>query len=450
MKKKMMYYLLAALLLAALLAGCGQDQGESPSPPAPSVPQETAPEPSNPAPSAPQETTPEPSSPAPSAPQETAPEPSSPAPEISASASPSVADGRVRMSEGDIPKLEPYAEMMQIIAPVLDWERYISEDIIIGAELFDPEDISTFCYESNLIFEGSEELAEQIMEAGKNPGLGVRALHEQGITGAGVNVAIIDQNLLQDHPEYADRVAAYYDSGCNAPEDDGSLHAPAVLSILAGETMGVAPGAKVWFAAAPAERDAAYYADSLRWIIQQNKELPEGEKIRVVSVSAAPQGNGGWFINANQWTEAVAAAEAEGIMVLDCRSTAKTGFVFSSYGDPDSPEDVTKYQPGYPNNDNRDYYTAHWANTLFAPSSLHTTAQEYLPGLYTYMYWGVGGQSWAVPYVAGVLALGWQVNPDLDAQTMRDLLFQSAWVNEKGCHMIDPPAFIELVRETKG
>jgi hypothetical protein len=35
-----------------------------------------------------------------------------------------------------------------------------------------------------------------------NPGLGVRELHEEGITGKGVTVAIIDQNMILDHPEF--------------------------------------------------------------------------------------------------------------------------------------------------------------------------------------------------------------------------------------------------------
>ena len=56
--------------------------------------------------------------------------------------------------------------------------------------------------------------------------------------------------------------------------------------------------------------------------------------------------------------------------------------------------------------------------------------------------------SWSVPYVAGVLALGWQINPELDAEAMKELLLQSAWVDGRGCHMIDPPAFIELVQAT--
>jgi hypothetical protein len=35
-------------------------------------------------------------------------------------------------------------------------------------------------------------LTNEIMEEGKNPGLGIRSLHSQGITGKGISVAIID------------------------------------------------------------------------------------------------------------------------------------------------------------------------------------------------------------------------------------------------------------------
>ena len=39
------------------------------------------------------------------------------------------------------------------------------------------------------------------MENGKNPGLGIRALHGQGITGEGVSVAIIDEAIFLEPPE---------------------------------------------------------------------------------------------------------------------------------------------------------------------------------------------------------------------------------------------------------
>jgi len=57
------------------------------------------------------------------------------------------------------------------------------------------------------------------------------------------------------------------------------------------------------------------------------------------------------------------------------------------------------------------------------PCSGRTTAeQEDDPGQNSYVYWGRGGLSWSIPYAAGVLALGWEVRPDLTPEEMRDLL----------------------------
>ena len=63
-----------------------------------------------------------------------------------------------------------------------------------------------------------------------------------------------------------------------------------------------------------------------------------------------------------------------------------------------------------------------------------------------YTYWGVGGLSWGIPYAAGVLALGWQLRPDLMPEQMLDLLLETAAKNDLGFPCIDPPAFIEAVQ----
>jgi subtilisin family serine protease len=198
-------------------------------------------------------------------------------------------------------------------------------------------------YEFNewTILLGNEETQARIMENGKNPGLGVRSLHAQGITGKGVNVAIIDQNLLLDHPEFAGKVI-YYDTGCEQPKDSGSMHAPAVTSLLVGNTMGTAPGAKAYFAAAPSWRgDSEYYAKGLYWIIEENKKLSADKKIRVVSVSAAPSGPGSPFTaNNNMWDEAVLTAQQNGIVVLDCRNDPKTGIIAHAFYDPKDPDTI--------------------------------------------------------------------------------------------------------------
>lgn len=347
--------------------------------------------------------------------------------------------------------LKPYDD----IGELLQRKDTYANKYVFEQNQYKPKDIHTYSFDDKIIFKGSEALASQILEEGKNPGLGINNLHKQGITGKNVNVAIIDQFMLTDNPEFTGRIVAYYDSGCNPPKDSGSYHGPSVTSILAGKTIGVAPEVNVYYAAAPSwEKDAKYFADCLNWIIKQNNTLPKSQKIRVVSVSSAPTSADNWYKNGELWEKAVAEAQKDGIFVIDCRTGQDVGqgtaFVFSSYCDLADKDNVSKYKPGYPKADtnNGDNYSDEcWKSELFAPASLRTCAQEYATGIFSYRYDGSGGQSWAVPYVSGVLALGWQVNPNLDGKTMKNLLFQTSWVNVDGLHFINPPAFINAVRK---
>ncbi|UCF17182.1 MAG: hypothetical protein JSW59_06930, partial [Phycisphaerales bacterium] len=281
---------------------------------------------------------------------------------------------------------------------------------------------------------------KQILAYGMNPGLGVRVLHRQGITGKGVNVAIIDQPLLPDHPEYNGKIVAYHDTGCNG--NKSSMHGPAVASLLVGTNCGTAPDARVYYVAAPSwTADAAYEAKALDWIIQQNAKLPASKKIRIVSNSGAPSGSGSPYDkNGQMWDQACARAEANGIMVLDC--TSHRGFISRCWYDTKDPESVDKCTPGGPKVGLQVDLT-----DIHVPSSCRTTAQHYdFHGRNSHIYWGRGGLSWSIPYCAGVLAMGWQIRPDLSPAQMKELLFASAHVRESGAKIIHPAAFITLVR----
>ena len=280
-----------------------------------------------------------------------------------------------------------------------------------------------------------------IMTNAMNPGLGVRALHQQGITGAGVNVAIIDQPMYLDHPEFAGKIVAYYDTTGSGP--DSSMHGPSVTSLLVGENCGTAPEARVYYVAAPSWlRDAAYYADGLDWIIAQNEALHASEKIRVVSVSAAPSGENSPFLYNNvMWDETCARAEATGILIIDCSD--ERGLTNRGWYDPNDPENVVKFTaavPGYPPSGS--------SEGIYLPVS-RTMAEESFEGDFSYHYTCRGGLSWTVPYCAGVLAMGWQVQPELSKEQMVDLLFQTAYLNPDGAQIINPPAFIDLLLENK-
>jgi len=45
-----------------------------------------------------------------------------------------------------------------------------------------------------------------------------------------------------------------------------------------------------------------------------------------------------------------------------------------------------------------------------------------------------------------VLALGWQIRPEIEPERMRDLLFKSAYIHKSGERIINPNGFIRLVR----
>jgi hypothetical protein len=282
---------------------------------------------------------------------------------------------------------------------------------------------------------------EAILAAGMNPGLGVRELHKQGITGKGVAVAIIDQPLFQDHPEFTGKIVKYYDTGCGS---ESSMHGPAVTSLLVGTNCGTAPDAQLYYVAAPSWlQDSAYYAKGLDWIVEQNAALPASQKIRAVSVSAAPSGPGSPFTKNNQmWDLACDRAKKAGILVLDC--TQDKGFVGPGWYDPNSPEDVTLCNAGFPGRPGPSS-----ADHIVAPCSVRTTAQEYEKGDCSYTYWGRAGLSWSIPYCTGFLAMGWQVAPELTAEEMKELLFKSAYVNPSGEKFINPGKFIEMVKERK-
>jgi hypothetical protein len=281
----------------------------------------------------------------------------------------------------------------------------------------------------------------KILTDAMNPGLGVRELHKQGITGKGVNVAIIDQPLYLDHPEFAGKIVEYYDTGCGT---ESSMHGPAVASLLVGTNCGTAPDARLYYAAAPSwKRDTAYEARALDWIIEQNEKLPASEKIRVVSVSAAPSSPNVRDKNQYMWGQACTRAEAAGIIVLDC--TREHGFIGPCWYNARFPDNVTQCTPGFLRIE--DFRPR--PDTILVPTSPRTTAEQYDKGKFAYQYDGRGGLSWAIPYCAGVLAMGWQIRPDLPAEQMKELLFNSAYTKKDGAKIIDPKKFIRLVKTAK-
>lgn len=266
-----------------------------------------------------------------------------------------------------------------------------------------------------------------IMEVSKNPGLGLRRLHGEGIDGANVGIAIIDQPLIVGHREYASQIRMYEEIGI-APGTEAQMHGCAVTSIAVGKSVGVAPGADLYYISAwnvdwglkdnEFTYNFTHYAKAVRRIIELNKELPPGRRIRVIAMQT------GWNPDQKGYEDieaAVAGARSAGIFVVSSNLFQYSAMKFHGLdrnpaSDPDRPE---SYLPGR-------FYAKSFFNReageigmvadfykdrLMIPMDARTTASP--TGKDDYVFYRDGGWSWVTPYIAGVYALAAQVDPGI-------------------------------------
>jgi hypothetical protein len=259
--------------------------------------------------------------------------------------------------------------------------------------------------ERNLVFDPLE-----ILESGKDPGLGLRALHARGIDGRGVGVAVIDQPLLPSHTEIEGRVKIIAELGVEGfgPQ----MHGLAVASLAVGRTCGAAPGASLYYASvaswAAESVGNRYNVQALEGVLDLNKD--SGANIRVVSVSS---GMFRHYAHFDEWRALLERAEAEGVLVITCdlEATRLQYGLLRPLGDRDSPEGYTAG-------------TYARKGDLLVPGDGRAYASHL--GRDAYAYAPVGGMSWAAPWLAGLAALGFQANPSLGPAEIRGYLLESA------------------------
>jgi hypothetical protein len=260
---------------------------------------------------------------------------------------------------------------------------------------------------------------QKIMESGKDPGLGVRQLHIQGITGSGVGIAIIDQPMLVEHQEYMSQLKLYEEINVD-PSTESQMHGPAVASIAVGKTVGVAPEANLYFiadwpgtfdGAGGFDYDFSYLAKAVRRILEINKSLPSGRKIRVISMSI------GWKPDRKGYSDIVAAvneAKESGIFVVSMSIHDTYGWNMMGLGRSPlaDPNEFYSYMPAvFWSGEYYDDPNILSPDTLLIPMDARATASP--TGNKDYAFYSVGGMSWTAPYLAGIYALACQIDPEI-------------------------------------
>jgi hypothetical protein len=275
---------------------------------------------------------------------------------------------------------------------------------------------------------------QKIMELGKNPGLGLRGLHQRGITGRGVRIAILDQPLLVDHQEYADRLQLYEE--IHIPHGmSPQWHGPMVASVAVGKTVGVAPEAELFYIAQLNYDQENRGSPTLRYLVQGiyrlleiNRQLPPDNKIRAISISK------GWTQSDKDYAmvaEAVQKAQAEGIlMVFTSVELFNGGYDIHKLGRPPfaNPDAFGSYGPAI--SDTRRYWEEDVSSAddlhpkeFYVPTDSRTTASPL--GIDEYVFDRNGGSSKYPPYVAGIYALAAQVDPTMTPERFWALVVET-------------------------
>jgi hypothetical protein len=201
------------------------------------------------------------------------------------------------------------------------------------------------------------------------------------------------------------------------------MHGPAVASIAVGKTVGVAPGADLYYVAETHgvfktngfDWDFSYLARSIDRILEVNEKLPTPNRIRVISISVgwSPQQKG-----YDEVTASVERAKNAGLFVVSSSlsETYERKFNFQGLGreplaDPDRHE---SYRPAAWWLDQ--FYSGAGSagasrEMLLVPMDSRCTASPTSPT--DYVFYREGGWSWSIPYITGLYALACQARPDI-------------------------------------
>lgn len=301
----------------------------------------------------------------------------------------------------------------------------------------------------------SDLTPEELMESAKYPGMQIKDLHDKEITGKNVHVAIIDQCMGKalDHPEYKDAIAEFKtffpEEIVNSDDYSGtSFHGSFVTGLLAGKNTGIAPDVKLHYIEVPIFGDAKYFADALNYIIDKNQNVPDAEKIRIVSVSSAPSATAGITMkNGELWESAMKRAKENNILVLDTLESIQ-----SCYLDYKNVDDVTKCflsertVKSLKDNEEKFLSTLRSCDSIYdlicVPCGCRTFPEVQSPGIYSYAY-QCPSQSGSVPVLSGILALGMQVRSEISNDDLIQILYDTSHKNSEGFRIVYPLSFVQ-------
>jgi len=278
------------------------------------------------------------------------------------------------------------------------------------------------------------------LKRGMDPGPGIAQLHRKGYTGKGIKVAVIDKPINPEHDEFKARMH-YTEVFEGDIMNKLHFHGIACASVVAGAMCGILPEAEIYYFAVPDNgKNSINYLSAMDTLLAINSGLTGEDRIRVVSISDAidysiPEVK-------ERWPKLMDMAVAQGLVVV-LSSREFTHKYFTWGGAP----------PGTDNNNASDYTispfvagdAAFYAGKILIPTDYRCTASNSARD--SYVYRGRGGFSWALPYISGLLGMGWSIAPGMSADELYSVMLESYWETSQVFSVIDPVSYINMVED---
>ena len=283
----------------------------------------------------------------------------------------------------------------------------------------------SFCrlaFDSKTIFSPNQKNIfhpEILLEKGKSFGLGLNNLHNVGLDGKGINVAIIDWNFNYNNPEMimsnGKKKILYYDNSKSSQKSCDGYHGKTVSSLLAGNSVGVSPNSNIYYFAIddiPSDEDKI---DIFNKIIELNKE---GKNIQIISMSSCLNDRSSEKKYANLLRES-------GVELISSNTFFDNNFTYfdrnnyldiSDYNNFEIPvflkQKIISECPYSLENKNEllKCYTTFTKGYVHVPCGGRTTLQIEGNG---YQYIATSCASYSIPQVAGLFAIAKQLDPNI-------------------------------------
>lgn len=294
---------------------------------------------------------------------------------------------------------------------------------------------------------------KEFLESRKNPGLGIREVHKQGIRGQGRAIAMIDSFRLFDHLEYHHALKGYEEIHIDENNYGGGANC-AMVSAVVGKNCGVAPMADIYYYAVDnANRTQLYYAEAIKKVCLLHKKLKQEGKNGVDVIAVLRGLTNPLFKDEEGFRETIAAvneAEQLGIWCYIGGARFKENGMWREErvhcplnGDVDNPEDYVLNRYSVLHKIPREEIQL-FRNSLCFPSGGNTHALDVKMNEYVFDY-AAGG--FVQTYAAGLYLLAKSVKPNLTPAEFWRLGIETGDFREGIGTIVNPQRLVGALKE---